>query len=171
MYGLTSAQIHLAVNHLPVVAALLASATLLLAALTRGASLRNTGCALLVMAGLSALPAYFSGEGAEEIVEHRPGVTESLIERHEDAAAQALAVTLAAGALAAAALLAARLRREQAVRVLFGFSLAAALVSTGLMGRTAHLGGQIRHDEIRSPAASGGTSPSPERGGPGDDDE
>src|SRR5512134_3235163 len=81
MFGLTSAQIHLAVNHLPVITALLASATLLLAALTRGASLRNTGCALLVVAGLSALPAYFSGEGAEEIVEHRPGVSESLVEQ------------------------------------------------------------------------------------------
>ena len=43
--------------------------------------------------------------------------------------------------------------------LLFAFTLVAALASTGLMARVAHLGGQIRHDEIRSPAASGGASP------------
>jgi uncharacterized membrane protein len=155
MVDLTSAQIHLAVNHLPVVGALLATATLLLAAVTRRACTRNVGFGLLVFAALSVLPAYFSGEGAEEIVEHRPGVSEALIERHEDAAAWALGVTLAAGVVAATALLAVRLQRERAVRLLFAIALLLALASTGVMGQVAHLGGQIRHDEIRSPAASG----------------
>jgi uncharacterized membrane protein len=158
MIDVSSAQIHLALNHLPVVAALLATAALVLGAVFRRASLRNAGCVLLVVASLAALPAYLSGEGAEEIVEQRPGVAESLIERHEDAAAQALAVTLAAGAVAAAALLAVRLRREQAVRVLYALTVVGALASTAAMGRAAHLGGQIRHDEIRPPVAGGASA-------------
>jgi len=155
MIPLTSAQIHLAVNHLPVFATLLAAVTLGLAAVTRRAGTRNLGLGLLVFAAASALPAYFSGEGAEKIVENRPGVTEALIERHEEAAGRALAVTIAAGLLAAAALVAVRLQREQAIRTLFAAALVSSLASTGLMGQVAHLGGQIRHDEIRSQAASG----------------
>lgn len=163
MIDLTSAQIHLAVNHLPVVGALLGTATLAFAAVTRHAVSRNLGFGVLVFAALSALPAYFSGEGAEEIVENRPGVSEQLIERHEEAAEQALAVTIAAGILGAAALLAVRLRRDGVVKGLFAAALIASLASTGLMGQVAHLGGQIRHDEIRSPVASGEPRPSNSR--------
>jgi hypothetical protein len=154
VFDLTPAHIHLAVNHLPVVGALLATGTLALAAITQRASMRNLGFALLIFAALTALPAYFSGEGAEEMVEDRPGVTEALIERHEDAAAWALAVTLAAGVVAAAGFLAIRLRQESAVRTLFAVALLSSLVATGLMGQVANLGGQIRHDEIRSQSAA-----------------
>lgn len=159
MFDLTPAHIHLAVNHLPVFAALLATATLSFAAVTGRANTRNQGFGLLVFAALSALPAYLSGEGAEEIVEHRPGVSEALIERHEEAADRALAVTLATGLVAAAALVAVRLRRAQAARALFAIALLASLASAGLMVQVAHLGGQIRHDEIRSPVASGEPQP------------
>jgi hypothetical protein len=151
MFNLTAAQIHLAVNHLPVFGALLASLTLAWAALTRHDSARNLGLGLLLFAGLTVLPAYFSGVGSEDIVENRPGVSDARIERHEEAAEQALAVTLAAGAIAAAAFLAAHLRYERTLRALFAAALLGSVVSSGLMARAAHLGGQIRHDEIRSP--------------------
>lgn len=49
--------------------------------------------------------------------------------------------------------MAVRLRRESAVRALGAVALLATLASTTLMARAAHLGGQIRHDEIRSAAA------------------
>ncbi len=165
MIHLTSAQIHLAVNHLPVFAALLATATLGLAAVTRRASTRNLGLWFLMFAALSTLPAYFSGEGAEEIVEHRPGVSEVLIERHEEAADRALALTFIGGVIAASGLIAVRLRREQALRILSALALLAALTSTGLMGQVAHLGGQIRHDEIRPQRAAGEPSRLSRQGG------
>ena len=84
----------------------------------------------------------------------RDPVSEALIERHEEAAEAALAVTLAAGLVAAAALLSVRMRHERALRTLFAVALLSSAVSTGLMARVANLGGQIRHDEIRAVAAS-----------------
>lgn len=171
MFELSSAHIHLAINHLPVVGALLTAATLALAALSRSTSIRNLGFGLLVFAAVSTLPAYFSGEGAEEMVEHRPGVSEKLIEQHEEAALRALAVTLVAGVVAAAALFGVRLRRERVVRPLFAVALLSALTATGLMGQAANLGGQIRHDEIRAQNADasvrGGSREAPM---PDDDD-
>ena len=155
MIDITSAQIHLAVNHIPVLGVMLAAATLVVAAAMRRTRTRNLGLGLLVFTAVSALPTYFSGEGAEEIIENRSGVSEVLIERHEDAASVALAVTLAAGLIAAAALSAGRLRHDRAARVLSMIALLASLGASGLMAQVAHLGGQIRHDELRSQTSSG----------------
>jgi hypothetical protein len=46
------------------------------------------------------------------------------------------------------------MRHERALRTLFAVALLSSAVSTGLMARVANLGGQIRHDEIRTVAAS-----------------
>jgi hypothetical protein len=161
------AQLHLALTHLPVVGALLAAATLSIGALTRSPATRRFGLALLLFAGLSAIPTYLTGEGAEEIVEDRPGVSEAIVERHEDAAGYALALVLLGGAVAAGSLLAARLGREQAARALFAGAVALALVDTAVLGWVAHLGGEIRHDEIRVAALGGGADAS--AGETGDD--
>lgn len=143
------AGIHLAVTHLPVVTAMLAATTLALAALRRSPALQRFGLALLLVAGLTTIPAFFTGEGAEEIVEDRPGVSEAVIERHEEAAEVALVLLLAGAASAASALLATRLRRSSAARALFFVALLLSLANTVALGWVAHLGGQIRHDEIR----------------------
>lgn len=161
------AQLHLALTHLPVVGALLAAATLSIGAVTRSPATRRAGLALLLFAGVSAIPTHLTGEGAEEIVEERPGVSEAIIERHEDAAGYALALVLLGGAVAAGSLLAARLGREQAARALFAGAVALALVDTVVLGWVAHLGGEIRHDEIRVAAVGAGTTAS--AGEAGDD--
>ena len=151
------AQLHLALTHLPVVGALLAAATLTIAVVTRNHATRRFGLALLLFAGLSAIPTHLTGEGAEEVVEDRAGVSETLIERHEDAAGYALALVLLGGVVAGGSLLAARLGREHAARALFAGAVALALVDTAVLGWVAHLGGEIRHDEIRVAFAAGGT--------------
>lgn len=161
------AQLHLALTHLPVVGALLAAATLSIGALTRSPAARRAGLALLLFAALSAIPTHLTGEGAEEIVEDRPGVSEAIIERHEDAAGYALVLVLLGGVVAAGSLVAARLGWEQSARALFVGAVAVALVDTVVLGWVAHLGGEIRHDEIRV-AAAGAGSPAG-RGEAGDD--
>ncbi len=115
----SSAQLHLALTHVPAVTTLLAAATLVVGALTGARATRRFGLVLLVVAGVSAVPVYLTGEGAEEIVEHRPGVVEAIIERHEEAAEKALVLTLGAAVIAAGALLAAQARRERLARALF----------------------------------------------------
>jgi hypothetical protein len=127
------------------------------AAVARSAATRRFGLVLLVVAGLAAIPTQMSGEGAEEIVEDRPGVSEALIERHEDAAGVALALAVLGGAIAAAALAAGRVGRVRAAHALFVAALATALVDAAALGWVAHLGGEIRHDEIR--VASAGAVP------------
>ena len=154
MLPLSAAQVHLGLNHLPVFAALFALAALAFAAVSGRVAAQRLGLGLVAFAAVSALPVFFSGEGAEEIVEHRPGVSEARIERHEEAAEAALYVLLAAGGLAAAGLLVGRIRPAAPARTVTGLALLLTLVAAGMMLQVAHLGGQIRHDEIRAAAAT-----------------
>lgn len=158
MPSMNAAQLHLALTHLPVVTALLAAATLAIGAVARNAATRRFGLALLIVAGLTAIPTQMSGEGAEDVVEDRPGVSEAMIERHEDAAGVALALTVLGGAIAAGTLVAGRFGRQRAAQGLFALALAMSLADTAALAWVAHLGGEIRHDEIRAggPAAAGG---------------
>jgi hypothetical protein len=94
------------------------------------------------------VPAYFSGEQAEDVVEHLAGVEHDRIEEHEDSGRWA---AIAAGALALLA--GALLWAFRAPRALpgwaVGVTLVLALIVGAVMARTATLGGEIRHEEIR----------------------
>ena len=83
---MNGAQIHLGVNHLPVMGALLGALVLAAGWVLKNGTVRRTGVALLAFSALATLPAYFSGEEAEEVIEHLPGVSEALIHDHEEAA-------------------------------------------------------------------------------------
>lgn len=170
MPSMNAAQLHLALTHLPVVTALLAAATLAIGAVARNAATRRFGLALLIVAGLTAIPTQMSGEGAEDVVEDRPGVSEAMIERHEDAAGVALALTVLGGALAAGTLVAGRLGRQRAAQGLFALALAMSLADTAALAWVAHLGGEIRHDEIRAGGAAAAGGEASVAGAEADDD-
>jgi hypothetical protein len=146
---MNGAQLHLAVNHLPVVALLIGTLMFGVALALKKDSVRQTALVLLILAGISGAGAYFSGEPAEEVVEDIPAVSESVIHDHEEAAELAIIATAIVAVLAAGALVT---ERRRAVPPLLNSALlVAGLLTTGAMLRTAHLGGLIRHPEIASP--------------------
>lgn len=148
---MNGAQLHMLVNHLPVLGTAFGAALVAAGLLLRKDDVAKAGLWALVLAALSALPAYFSGEEAEEVVEHLPGVLEPLIHDHEELAEKALAAALIMGGTAAGALW--RLRTA-ATRVPLAVALAFSLPVLGLMAYTAHLGGLIRHSELRPGAGT-----------------
>lgn len=166
-----SAQIHLALNHAPLFGILVGMAILLAGYLLQQGVLRKTGLVLLVLGGLSVIPVYLSGESAEELVEHKPGVSEAIIHDHEEAAELALILTLVTGAGAAGVLLFSKrvppeLERKAGLAV-----LALSVVAVIVVARAAHLGGMIRHDELRSGVSSEAGAGSGEAGVAGEADE
>ena len=125
---------------------------LIIALLTKNTSLTKTSYSIILIAGVAALPVFFTGEGAEEAVENVPGVSEAIMERHEEVAKLAIFSIVAAGVAALTALFSSRWL--QFARMLKFIVLLLALTSGGLMAQTAHLGGQIRHSEIRNGAVA-----------------
>jgi uncharacterized membrane protein len=111
--------------------------------------LARVSLGVLVIVALLAIPAYLTGEPAEEIIEDLPGVSEATIEEHEDAATFAFAGVLAVGALALGRLVV-HWRAKPAPNWIVIVVLVLSVIVFAMMIRTADLGGQIRHPELRS---------------------
>ncbi|HXF94575.1 MAG TPA: hypothetical protein VNI61_00595 [Gemmatimonadales bacterium] len=149
---MNAAYVHLVLNHVPIFGILLGTLLLVTALVERNDVLKRAALVTLLASAVAAGPVYLSGEPAEEVVEDLSGVSEAAIEGHEGSALVSL---VAAGALAMVALAGWwTLRRGRAVaRHFVTASLVLAVVAGVLLARTAHLGGQIRHTEIRGAAA------------------
>lgn len=144
---MNSSQIHLALTHVPVILSMVGFVVLVVAMLKRNDILARTGFYLVLFAGIFAVPVFFTGEGAGEIVEHLPGVSESVIEEHEELAKIAFGLAIAAALFSLAGLL--LYGKGNAYRWIKPLVLLLALTTSGVMAATAHLGGQVRHTEIR----------------------
>ena len=141
-------QLHLMLNHLPVVGALFVAAVLAVGLVTRSAAILRLGHAMLLAIAIAMVPVYLSGEPAEESIEHAAGVSERAIEAHESAARVSMIGLEALGLAALAGLVWSR--RLAPSRRFTALLLACAIGLSGVLAWTAHLGGQIRHPEIRA---------------------
>ena len=147
---MSGAHIHLLLNHIPVIGILVGFVVFALGVWRRNDSWTRLALGLFAAVALVAVATMLTGESAEEAVENLPGVSESLIEPHEEAAKLAAIGAYVLGAISLAALV--WVRRRPLPRVLTVTVLPVALLVTGLMAYTANLGGQIRHPEIRAGA-------------------
>ena len=147
------AHVHLMLNHIPLVGIGFTTLLLILAMLRRSNELINIALVFVVVVALWAIPVYLTGEPAEEIVEDLPGVSEQLIEEHEEQAEIAFIFVEVTGALALISLIV-RLYSDKFGHRLALLTLLVLIISSGLMAWTANLGGKIRHPEIRSDKAS-----------------
>lgn len=144
--------IHLLLNHVPVIGLVLTVVVLGWGLWRRSDDVVRLGLLMLVVLGVTAIAVYLTGEPAEEAVEGIVGVSESMIESHEEAALLATIGMTVAGVLALALMVRHR-NRPLPVRLVRGMLLV-ALVPTVMVAWAANLGGQIRHSEIRADASA-----------------
>lgn len=154
--------LHLLLNHVPVVGALVGVALLLYAVMRRSSEIGKVALALFAVLAAVSVAVFLTGEPAEEIVENLSGYSQSITEEHEELARIAMIVMVGFGILAIGALV--YFRRKLLPRWLAAASLLVSLTVGGLMAATANLGGQIRHSEIRSGAPAGIESEGAEHG-------
>ncbi|HUF90681.1 MAG TPA: hypothetical protein VMR66_11955 [Gemmatimonadota bacterium] len=130
---------HLAVNHFPIVLAVVASAaTVVAAASGREGAWRYAGVTGL-LAGLTAPIAYITGTRAEDAAEELWYTSHEVIERHEHWGLYALIALGVAGLLAIVAL------RTRSSGPRWAFALA-IWIATGVATVTALFGGDIVHE-------------------------
>lgn len=153
------AHLHLVVNHISVVGIPLVLLFLSYGVIKNSLLLQNFSLAMLTFVSLCVLPAYFSGESAEEVVEHLPGVAESSINPHEEAAELSLILCLMTSAASVVALWFHK-KVGMAQKINIGV-ICLALLAWGFLIYTANLGGKIRHSELRSDPAETSSSYSP----------
>jgi len=149
---MNASQIHLALTHVPVVLSFIGLVILSIGLLKKNETITKTSFYLLLAAGIFTVPVYLTGEGTEEAIENLPGVSESIISKHEDVANLTLIVISLTALMALSGILfySRRIIGKLARTSVFILSL----ISAGAMAQTAHLGGSIRHTEIRSGVAA-----------------
>ena len=144
---MSAADIHLALNHFPVVGVLIAAALMLASLVRKSPGLLKASLVSFVIVAAIAIPVYLTGEPAEEIVEHLAGVAHDTIEQHEDAALFAFIAMESLGALAILGLI--FYRRNRVPR---WYALAVGALGVGATAWTlwtAALGGRISHPELQ----------------------
>jgi len=136
--------LHLAGNHLPVLGLPFAAGLLGAGVALDNAEWRRAGLWTAALSAAAAWAVYYSGGLAADAAAGLPGIADRDIAAHAAAAWRFAWAASAAGAAAAAALRNPSRRAACAV-------LALALAAAAAGGWTAHLGGEIRHSELRAP--------------------
>jgi uncharacterized membrane protein len=146
---MNNAHIHLIVNHLPIVGLLIGTLILITGLVLRKSDVKFTALWVYVFSAITAFLAFQSGERAEEVIEHLPGISESLIHTHEEYAETFLLLSLILGAFSILTI-GALWRKFKFSQLMIFICLAVAL-ATGVSAKYAGTsGGEIRHEEIRA---------------------
>ena len=145
---MNGAHIHLLLNHIPVIGSVFGFLLLLIAIVRKSEELKKVGLGILIVIAVGTILVYFSGESAEEIIEDLPGVSERIIEKHEDFALISFISTEVVGGIALLGFLLFRRKKNILNNFLLSI-LVLSFISSTLIAWTANLGGQIRHTEIR----------------------
>ena len=140
--------IHIAINHFPIILAVMGTAAVLLATFRGQRASWLYGTISLALAAVTVIPTYFTGEPAEHALNRPWYVARGVIHTHEDAAKIASILVLVAGLVAVVAWR--RLvRYPREVRMpgaLRTGLLVTALAASGSIGYASWLGGRIVHD-------------------------
>lgn len=148
---MNGAEIHLAINHLPVAATFFGLLILLGGYIFTNNSVKKTALILLIFAGLVSIPTVISGEKAEDIIENM-GFGEEIhhaIHEHEEMAESARWVSLGVGLLALIALYF-HVTKKAPARLFTLLALIGAIGSMVYLVQVAASGGKITHTEMRS---------------------
>ena len=142
------AHLHLALNHVPVLGTLFVSLLLGAALIRNSEELKRCSLIGFVVLALVSIPIKFTGDFANEKLASASWLEAERVIVHEQAADQATTGMFLLGLAAAFALWQGRGSRPIAQATLWTVLLL-SLVTFLLMIRTANLGGEIRHEEIR----------------------
>lgn len=145
---------HMLVNHFPIILIIVGSLFLTVGLIFKKDAIKSTALLIVVLAGLTALPANATGEGAEEQVEEIQGVSHDAIEIHEHAAKTGLITIMGAGLIALISVFVFT-KNKKAGHTFVIITLLAGLVSSGFMSYVGLTGGEIRHSEIRGDLGRG----------------
>ncbi len=150
---MNDAHLHLVLNHLPILGVLFGLLILTAGFFLKNPAVKRTALGMFVLSAVFAIPAYLTGEPAEEVVEKLPGVTENLIETHEDLANIFLWVVCGLGLFSLVTFYT-DYKSKKIAPTLYALTFVAAIGSMIFAQRVGASGGEIRHTEIRSGATA-----------------
>jgi uncharacterized membrane protein len=146
---MNQAHYHLLVNHLPIIIPIIGFLVMLGGIIFKSNDIKKAAFLIFVLGAICTFPAAATGDGAEEIVENLPGVSEQIIHTHEEAAEVFIILSYILGVVSLAGFLATWKQKSYATIFTYVVLIYAAVVLF-FASRTGTTGGEIRHSEIRN---------------------
>ncbi|MEX1188228.1 MAG: hypothetical protein WED33_03155 [Bacteroidia bacterium] len=141
--------LHLLFNHFPIMGSFFGLIILITGMVAGNSIIRKIGYVVLIASALFTLPAFFTGEGAEEVVENLPGIGHDIIHEHEEIAELSLWLAEIMGISAFFSFML-EIRKHRLNLQFSILTLVLSIMCFGSMIRTGNSGGEIRRPEIRS---------------------
>ncbi|MBK6398280.1 MAG: hypothetical protein IPL24_03715 [Bacteroidetes bacterium] len=148
------AHAHLLFNHFPIIGSILSVLVLLAGFIIKNGIVKKTAMAMIVFTAVMTVPAFLTGEPAEEVLEAINQAPDAIIHEHEEMAEKGLWTTIAVGALALFAFVSSK---KPIGPKLMKATLVLLIANTFFLIQIGNAGGEIRHTEIRT----GGTVNAP----------
>jgi hypothetical protein len=145
---MNEAHLHLLTNHFPIVGTIFSTLLLGYALIFKNITIKNTALTIFVITGLLSIPAYTSGEGAEEILKSIGQDNHHFINEHQELAETGMLLCVSI-ALLSLGLLLMRKNPKRYFRILTFIVLLGGIINSSLMLVVGNTGGEIRHTEIR----------------------
>jgi len=140
--------VHLLLNHVPILGTLFGLILLIFGIFRKNESLIQAAQLTFVVCAVVAIPAFLSGEGAEEVVE-KLGISHDVIHEHEEIAEKAIWISEFLGLVSLVALFFSFQKNPKRF-ALNWLVLGVAMVAFALMAYVGSTGGKIRHSELDS---------------------
>ena len=154
---MNDAHYHLVINHFPIIGTIFGLGILIAGLVLKKSLLQNTAYVLFIVSALTGFLSMYTGEGAEEMVENFPTVSENIIHEHEELAEKFAAVLYVLGAVSLLTLFL-QLKRYSFSKIATYCTLGLALLAVVLGKEVGTSGGEIRHTEIRKNAKEAQTN-------------
>ena len=139
---------HLVMNHAPIFFPIVGVIVMITGLISKSEAVKRTAYLVFIIGAITTLPTMFSGEGAEEVVEHMSGVSHNYIHHHEEQAESFATLSYILGGLSLFGIWASF--KEKSVSKLLSIItivFASVVIYFGKVAGTS--GGEIRHTEIR----------------------
>lgn len=146
---MNEAHFHLVFNHLPIIIPIVGILVLLAGMLLSSEIIKRTAFFIFILGALGTIPAFATGEGAEEVIENIQGIDEKFIKIHEEAAETFAILSYFLGGIALIGLWA-NWKKMAFAKTLSLIVLVFAIAALFFAKQTGTTGGEIRHTELRA---------------------
>lgn len=146
---MNASHLHVLVNHMPMAFAIMALFTMIVGFIGKNVSIKKLSLGMLVIVAISGAAAYFTGNAAEEASFGEGSGYEKRVEPHEDSAKVSWIIGIVTGVVGLGGLLMAK-RMQEVPSLIMVASLVCLLITMFFFAKTANLGGQIMHPELRN---------------------
>lgn len=148
---MNDAHLHMVVNHFPIIGTIFGLGILITGIVMKNTVVKNVAYVLFVIAAIFGAVSMSTGEGAEEIAENLPSVTDQIIHEHEEMAEKLALVLYVLGGISLLGLFM-NFKNHAKASLISYLAFVVALVGVFLGKQTGTTGGEVRHTEIRENA-------------------